>query len=83
MVVFNRLTKFVYLFSFLGFLTFLFSCYSQATLDDVVGIYTDNHGKGLDILKMNSDGTYEHIYTEKNKKSQVNRNKWIFEMLKS
>ncbi len=81
----NRLTKFaritLYLISFLGFLSFLFSCNNQTRLEDVVGVYTANHGKGLDILKINSDGTYEHTYTEKNKKSHVNKNKWMFEII--
>jgi hypothetical protein len=51
------------------------------TLDDIVGVYVADHEKGLDILKINPDGTYEHFYTEKNRKSHVNRNKWSFEIV--
>ena len=84
-IMFNSLTKFVkitlYLLSLLGFLSLLFSCDNQVILDDIIGVYTANHGKGLDILKISSDGTYEHLYTEKSKKSQGNRNVWMFEMI--
>ena len=80
MTMLNCLTKFVKItLSLLSLL--LFSCNNSITLDNLIGVYTANHGKGLDVLKINSDGSYEHLYTEKNKKSQVNINRWSFEIV--
>jgi len=77
--MFKRLTKLVRIMFLLLNLLFLFSCDNQTTPEDVMGVYTANHGKGLDILKINPDGTYEHIYVEKDKK-YINKNRWSFEM---
>jgi len=83
--MFKHLKKLVKTVSYLLILLFLLnllllsSCDHQVTLEDIVGVYTADHGKGLDILKINLDGTYEHTYTAKNKK-YVNKNRWSFEI---
>ncbi|MEK8018112.1 MAG: hypothetical protein VSS75_014660 [Candidatus Parabeggiatoa sp.] len=80
MTMLNCLTNFVKITLCLVSLL-LFSCYNNVTVDSLVGVYTANHGKELDVLKINSDGTYEHLYTEKNKNTQVNKNRWSFEIV--
>ena len=41
---------------------FISGCSREVRASDVAGSYTANHGKGIDTLEINADGTYSHSY---------------------
>lgn len=75
------ITIFLIFFAVLGFSSFMCSCMNRDHCNnslDIVGVYENRYESGVkNYLTINSDGTFEQIYT-KNKTTKKNKGKWVF-----
>jgi len=58
----------------------LFSDYFKSTISrsDVIGEFNANHGKGLDKILLQEDGTYIHTFQNGTERIISNSEKWTF-----
>ena len=56
----------------------LLGCSEQIDQSMLIGKYIANHGKGIGILELKSDGTYIYYYKATDGKELTNTNRWEF-----